>query len=429
MRMKFSFLTIAGVGLALSLWPAGQAAAQSKPADAAAVVVNYAQMGRAIYEDALTGGQALQKAVDGLLASPSVQTLATARKAWVASRPAYLQSEAFRFTNPIVDGWEGRLNAWPLDEGLIDYVAQKNPDSENPLASANVIANKTLKIGDAEVDASRITKELLADKLQEAGGVKANVATGYHAIEFLLWGQDLNGTDPGAGNRPHTDYDLKACSNGNCDRRAEYLKTVTGLLVEDLAWMVAQWAPEGDARKHIVGLPGSEAIVAIFSGLASLSYGELAGERTKLALLLHDPEEEHDCFSDNTHNSHFYDALGIENVYLGRYKRSDGTMISGAGVSDIVKAKAPAADEDVRKALANTVARMQAIVDQANKGQPFDMLIAEGNTAGNGLVQAGIDGLLAQTAAFRRAVLALDLKGLKVQDSESLKDPGGIKKK
>ncbi len=428
MTIKSSIAAFAGFALAL-LWPAPEASAQSKPVDTAAVIANYADMGRAIYADALAGGTALQKSVDGLLANPTVETLAAARRAWIASRPAYLQSEAFRFTNPIVDGWEGKMNAWPLDEGLIDYVAQKNPDSENPLAGANVIANKTLRIGDSDVDASKITKELLADKLQEAVGVKANVATGYHAIEFLLWGQDLNGTGPGAGNRPHTDYDLKACTNGNCDRRAEYLRTVTDLLVEDLQWMVEQWAPKGDATKHITGLPAPDALVAIFSGLASLSYGELAGERTKLALLLHDPEEEHDCFSDNTHNSHFYDALGIENVYLGRYKRSNGTTISGASVSDLVKAKAPAVDEDVRKALANTVARMQAIVDQANMGKPFDMLIAEGNAAGNALVQAGIDGLLAQTAAFRRAVVALDLKGLKVQDSESLKDPGGIKKK
>ena len=59
------------------------------------------------------------------------------------------------------------------------------------------------------------------------------------------------------------------------------------------------------------------------TGLGSLSYGELAGERMKLGLMIHDPEEEHDCFSDNTHASHFFDALGIRNVYLGTYRRVD----------------------------------------------------------------------------------------------------------
>ena len=410
---------------ALSIPSSAQGGAPATPA----VIGHYVAMARAVFEDALVAGRDLQKAVDALIAQPSAETLAAARKRWVAARVPYLQSEAFRFTNPIIDEWEGKVNAWPLDEGLIDYVATKSTDTENPLASANVIANRTLTINGAIVDASTITKELLADKLQEAGGIKQNVATGYHAIEFLLWGQDLNGTGPGAGNRPHTDYDSKACTNGNCDRRAAYLKTATDLLVDDLAYMVEQWAPSGEARKRMVELPSNEALVAIFSGVASLSYGELAGERTKLALLLHDPEEEHDCFSDNTHNSHYYDALGIENVYLGRYKRIDGTLLSGPSVSDVVKAKSPADDDDVRKAVANTVARMKAIVDKAEGGISFDQLIGEGNAEGNALVQAGIDGLLAQTAAFRRAVVALDLKDLKVLDSDSLKDPSGVKNK
>ena len=175
--------------------------------------------------------------------------------------------------------------------------------------------------------------------------------------------------------------------------------------------------------------PANEAVVAVFSGLASLSYGELAGERMKLALLLHDPEEEQDCFSDNTHNSHYYDAIGIQNVYLGRYKRTDGSLVSGPSVSDIVKAKAPAADAEVQKAIAETVARMKAINDKGNQGMAFDQMIAEGNKEGNALVQAGIDGLLAQTTAFKRAVTALDLKDLKVMDSDSLKDPGSVKKR
>ena len=33
--------------------------------------------------------------------------------------------------------------------------------------------------------------QFLENKLHEIGGNEANVATGYHAIEFLLWGQDL----------------------------------------------------------------------------------------------------------------------------------------------------------------------------------------------------------------------------------------------
>ena len=233
--------------------------------------------------------------------------------------------------------------------------------AENELYAANVIAHTSLTIGGKTLDTSKITKELLADKLQEAGGVEANVATGYHAIEFLLWGQDLNGTGPGNGARPASDYDTKQCTNGNCDRRAQYLRAATDLLVDDLAWMAAQWAPGGAARKTIEQDSDEAGLTAIMTGLGSLSYGELAGERMKLGLMIHDPEEEHDCFSDNTHASHFFDALGIRNVYLGTYRRADRSLVTGPSVSDLVKAKAPEVDAEVRAKLDATMEAMNAL--------------------------------------------------------------------
>lgn len=429
MRARVRVLAWVVAGIAAALLTGAPTVAQAEKVDTAAVLKTYADIARAIYSDSLAGAKVLQKAVDEMLARPSAASLAAARNAWIDARVPYLQTEAFRFTNPVVDAWEVKVNAWPLDEGLIDYIASVDSGSENPLFSANVVASKTLRIDGKEVDASRITADLLREALHEAGGLRANVATGWHAIEFLLWGQDLNGTGPGAGNRPHTDYDLAACTNGNCERRAEYLRVVAQLLVDELTWMVEQWQPGGEAYQGIVARPGDDALVAIFSGIASLSYGELAGERMKLALLLHDPEEEHDCFSDNSHNSHFWDAVGIQNVYLGSYKRVDGTTVSGPSISDVVKAKSPAADADVRKALTHTVARMQAIVDNAKQGTAFDQLIAEGNAEGDRVVQNAIDALLAQTAALRRAVAVLDLKGLTVLDSGSLRAPGTVKKR
>ena len=289
------------------------------------VLKTYADIAEAGYTDSTDTARTLKLAVDAFLAKPTEDNLRAARAAWIAARIPYMQTEAFRFGNPIVDDWEGRVNSWPLDEGLIDYVdvAYGTESAENELYTANVIANTSLTIGGKKIDTSKITKELLADKLQEAGGVEANVATGYHAIEFLLWGQDLNGTGPGNGNRPATDYDIKKCTNGNCERRAEYLHAATDLLVDDLAWMAAQWAPGGEARKKVMDGSDEAGLTAIMTGLGSLSYGELAGERMKLGLMIHDPEEEHDCFSDNTHASHFFDALGIRNVYLGSYRRAD----------------------------------------------------------------------------------------------------------
>ncbi|MDB5536722.1 MAG: peptidase, partial [Devosia sp.] len=191
--------------LVLTLSVAPVAAFAQAPADAD-VLTNYANIAEAGYGDALSTAKALETAVDGLIATPSEATLQAARDAWKAARIPYQQTEAFRFGNPIVDDWEGKVNAWPLDEGLIDYVdAGYGTESDsNPLYVANIIANPKIMVDGAEIDATEITPELLQDKLQEAAGVESNVATGYHAIEFLLWGQDLHGTGPGAGERPFT---------------------------------------------------------------------------------------------------------------------------------------------------------------------------------------------------------------------------------
>ena len=86
------------------------------------VIETYANIAEATYGDSLLTAQRLQGAVDALIAQPSPANLDLARKAWRAARIPYQQSEVFRFGNPIVDDWEGGLNSWPLDEGLIDYV-------------------------------------------------------------------------------------------------------------------------------------------------------------------------------------------------------------------------------------------------------------------------------------------------------------------
>src|SRR5690606_31303789 len=258
---------------------------------------------------------------------------------WIKARVPYMQSEVFRFGNPVVDEWEGQVNAWPLDEGLIDYVEGDYQHAlGNPGATANIIANSEIRVGEDVIDASQITPELLAS-LNELGGSEANVASGYHAIEFLLWGQDLNGTEAGAGERPASDFSTAE----HAERRGAYLEAASDLLVADLEEMVGNWGDEGAARTALA----DTGIATILTGMGSLSFGEVAGERMKLGLLLHDPEEEHDCFSDNTHVSHLYDAVGIRNVYLGSYKRTDGSLVEGASMSALIAARDPALDAEI----------------------------------------------------------------------------------
>lgn len=394
----------------------------------AAALKTYGDIAQAIYEDSTTTARALQKAVQALIAKPSEASMKAAREAWIAARVPYQQSEVFRFGNPVVDAWEGRVNAWPLDEGLIDYVDSGKygeESDENPLYTANVIANKKLKFGGKSLDASRIDWKLLR-KLHEVGGVEANVASGYHAIEFLLWGQDLNGTGPGAGNRPWTDYAKQGCTNGNCDRRAQYLSVATQLLVEDLAFMAKQWSAEGAARKALKS--GDNAISAMLTGIGSLSYGELAGERMKLGLLLHDPEEEHDCFSDNTHNSHYYNVVGMLNVYGGEYTRVTGSVVKGPALTQLVRATAPDLDAEMRAKLKATLDAVAAIKQRAESREAYDQMIGEGNAEGNALVQAAIDRLTDQTKTLERVVAALKLK-VTFEGSDSLDAPDKVGKK
>ncbi|WP_284760273.1 imelysin family protein [Agrobacterium sp. fls2-241-TYG-188a] len=394
--------------------------------DPAAVVKHYAELGHAKYQDALTTAQALDKAIDALIAKPSDETLKAARQAWIKARVPYQQTEVYRFGNPIVDEWEGKVNAWPLDEGLIDYVdgAYGTESDENELYTANIIANKKITISGEEVDASKITPELI-QSLAEAGEVEANVTTGYHAIEFLLWGQDLNGTGPGAGNRPYTDYDTKNCTGGNCDRRADYLKAASTLLVADLTEMVANWAPDGEAAKTVEADP-KKGLTAILTGMGSLSYGELAGERMKLGLLLHDPEEEHDCFSDNTYNSHLNDAIGIAAAYTGEYKTVDGKTLTGPSLSDLVAASDKALDTEMKAKLNKTLDAMHAMEKRGQTVEAYDQMIAEGNKDGNATVQAAIDGLLDQTKTVERVIAALDLGKIELEGSESLDSPDKV---
>ncbi len=398
----------------------------SAASDPAAVVKHYAELAHAKYEDSLTTAKALGAAIDALTAKPSEETLKAAREAWIAARVPYQQSEVYRFGNPIVDEWEGKVNAWPLDEGLIDYVdpSYGTESDENALYVANVIAHPKLTVNGEEIDAGAITPDLLRS-LHEAGEIEANVATGYHAIEFLLWGQDLNGTDAGAGNRSHTDFDTANCTNDNCDRRAAYLKAASDLLISDLEEIVAAWAPEGEAAKAVTADPQA-GIRAMLTGMGSLSYGELAGERMKLGLLLHDPEEEHDCFSDNTHASHLNDAVGIASAYTGDYTRIDGTKLTGPSLSDLVSAKDAALDTEVRGKLDATLSAMNAMAERAKGGEAYDQMIGEGNAEGNAVVQAAIDGLIDQTRSIERVIASLELGTIELEGSDSLDKPDAV---
>ncbi len=425
MIMRRPFLSFS-VATALTLAALSSAARAAEPGE---IIDTYGNVALAMYEDALATAKDLQAAVDAFLAAPTEEALQAAKDTWRAARVPYQQTEGYRFGNAIVDDWEGRVNAWPLDEGLIDYVDADLYGEEsdmNPLYSANVIANPELRVGPDIVDASSITPELLSGTLQEAQGVEANVATGYHAIEFLLWGQDLNGTERGSGERPASDYDTASCTHENCERRGAYLKAAADLLVADLAEMAANWRDGGAARQELAAKGEEGGLSTILTGLGSLSYGELAGERMKLGLLLHDPEEEHDCFSDNTHNSHYYDQVGMMAIWNGKYQRTDGSDVTGPSIRELAAERSPDAAARVDQAMQTTLARMQTMKGTADSGEmAYDQMLAAGNEEGNKIVDDVVNSLVEQARAVEAVVAALGL-AVEVEGSDSLDDPAAV---
>lgn len=416
--------TMADAEPGAEVFPSGDNETAPAGVDHQAVAAHYADMAHANYQDALKTARALNEATDALIAEPTEENLAAAKQAWLQARVAYQQSEVFRFGNAVVDDWEGQMNAWPLDEGMIDYVAADDYQHEmgNEGATANIIANQEINVGGETVDVSTLTPEILAN-LNEAGGSEANVATGYHAVEFLLWGQDLNGFEHGAGSRPVTDYAKgEECTNGNCDRRGEYLDAATDLLVNDLEWMVDQWAPveSGNYRQELLALQPQEVFQKMLFGMGSLSLGELAGERMKVALEANSYEDEHDCFSDNTHNSHFYNAKGVQNVYLGTYTTTDGEEVSGPALSDLMADRNPELDQKLRGDLEQTMAALQQMKDAAeasDEPMSFDMMIAPGNDQGAEIVNKAIAALVEQTGTIEQIANELGLDSLEPDDA------------
>lgn len=211
--------------------------------------------------------------------------------------------------------------------------------------------------------------------------------------------------------RPASDYDAAACTHGNCARRAAYLKSAVDLLVADLEEMVADWHPSGKARTELLSKSTDDGLAEILTGLGSLTFGEMAGERMKLGLMLHDPEEQQDCFSNNTHNSHYYDEIGIGALWRGRYVRTDGKIVVGASLRDYVSAIDPASAQRLDASLDNALAAIRKIKDEADSGRmAYSQMISAGNANGNKLVSDAMEALVLQTHAIENVASALHVK-------------------
>jgi putative iron-regulated protein len=352
---KFLFLTVFGSLALVSCDNDENTTPEPEPAlDRSEVVSTYSSMVFAGYQDAMIDAQNLEQAINTFVADPTESNFEMTKEMWLVSRESYGPTEAFRFANGPIDaedGPEGLLNAWPLDEVYVDYVE----DAPN----AGIIN---------DLETYPTLDKALLESLNEAGG-EANISIGYHAIEFLLWGQDL--TDPSEmlpGQRKYTDF--VSGENGtasNQDRRRQYLVLCADLLTDHLQLMIDQWTVGGPYRSTIDNANVEEVLSNMLTAIATLSKSELGGERMFVAYDNQDQEDEHSCFSDNTDRDIRLNLDGIANVYRGSYKN-----ISGVSLEDLIKEADPSLGDEVSAAL---VAAETAVYATAN---PFDFAIFDG---------------------------------------------------
>jgi putative iron-regulated protein len=297
----------------------------------AAVAEHYADIVYATYGASIASAEKLQSAIDSFLDHPTQAGLTAARNAWLRARDDYVITEPFRFYGGPIDnpktGPEGLINAWPMDEVYVDYVQGE------PRAG---IVNDRAKY-------PKITADVIVEANEKGG--ETNISSGWHAIEFLLWGQDRSRTGPGA--RPASDY----TSAPNAARRAQYLRLTTQQLLSDLRSVHEPWGPSGAYRRTFLADP-DKALTNILRGVGTLNSHELAGERMAVALDSKEQEDEHSCFSDNTNADVVNDLKGIRMVYTGE--------AAGAGRGDsldtLVREVDPELAAQLRDKLTATVA-------------------------------------------------------------------------
>jgi putative iron-regulated protein len=355
-----------------------------------AVIAQFSNVASANYEDAYTTAVSLQTALDALVATPSQTTFDAAKAAWIAAREAYGQTEAFRFSDgPIddADGPEGLINAWPLDENYIDYV-----DGQ---PTAGIINDTTVTI-----DAATLTS------LNEAGGER-NIAIGFHAIEFLLWGQDdADASLLTKGDRPYTDYVTGGSGTAaHQDRRGLYLQVCADLLVSHLLTLRNEWksGSTSNYRATFESLENDEALRRMFTGIGVLCKSELAGERMFTALDNQSQEDEHSCFSDNTHRDIILNFQGIRNVYEGKYTRTDGSLVSGSSLKELANEYDEILSSDITIRISNAWTYVNAI------SIPFDHALTQETVGGNGAIQTAVNALQSLGDKFAEIAGKMDI--------------------
>jgi len=382
----FSVLSNGGCGQPQSSTSGPALPSGPSEAELRAALTVYADIAQAGYADSARAARELISAIDALLAEPSAQHLEAARARWLAARVPYTQTEVLRFYDGPIDAIELLVNTWPIDEAYVEG------EGDGPPGILDDVAHYP-----------ELTRELLSQLNLRDG--ETSVSTGYHVIEFLLWGKDDRADGP--GDRSYTDYVRRSPSDNQSVtyRRGRYLKLSAELLAEQLDALTTAWSDAPDSyRRGFVAAPAQTALSRILKGMGSLSGGELAGERLTVAYETKNQENEHSCFSDSTHLDLANNALGIHNVCIGHYHKLDGTELKGLGVCELIGRYRADLGSKLTDQIAQSLQVMRAIP------APFDTaILGNDSTPARRAVAAAISALQAQTQTLSEAAAALSL--------------------
>jgi putative iron-regulated protein len=340
-----------------------------------AVVANYANMMAQNYADNYSTALVLQTKINTFITTPTEAAFNEVKQAWLDAREPYGQSEVARECGTAIDtdesgstpwglGSEGQINAWPIDEGYIDYIATGTEAYAGNFTSSIIAGTDTIN-----------ESLLIGANEGGTGSTDKNISTGWHAIEFLLWGQDeTSPSENKTGERTYEDYTTVV----NADRRKLYLSTVTNILVNDLKDVSDTWAQGGAFRTYFDSLSTNDAMTIMLTGATFIAGAELSEERMIVPVDNTEgidnsgQELEHSCFADNTHRDVFTNAQGVFNVVYGRYGQ-----ITGPSFYDLVLQEDPTQAAQLQAAYQDAKNKIDAIADNA---KPFDQLIVEENT-------------------------------------------------
>lgn len=360
---------------------------QSVPQLESAVVTHYADLLSAEYQDSLAAARQLQTNIEVFLKKPTPETFAAVKQSWITGRQPYSQTEIARFYDGPIENVEGFINAWPIDQNYLDYTAG-SPDS-------GIINNLT--------GYPNITRDVIVGANEREG--EKTISSGFHAIEFLLWGQDIYIDSP--GKRAYTDYlDAPDGPGRHAERRRQYLRLLAQLLVDDLQVVVIQWSPgqPNNYRARFLAQPRDAALTKIFAGVGNLSSSELMNERMLVPFATKSQENEQCCFSDTTHLDLIRNEMGVRDIFLGRYTRTDGTVLEGPGLFALLEKNDSKLAATLQQQLTTALDAIQAIP------QPFDQaILGEDSAPGRIAIKKALDTLQSQNTSIAQAAAALHI--------------------